>query len=79
MTPFIMFPEEYGPVHRDVPIVTRSGRVAQPPLVDRPFAGTDARDEIQRKMMRFYASCAPLKLAFPFGAYWPHPTHIEMR
>ena len=24
MTPFILFPEEYGPVHRDVQIVTRS-------------------------------------------------------
>ena len=47
MTPFILFPEEYRPVHRDVQIVTRSGRVAQPPPVDRPFAGTDARDEIQ--------------------------------
>ena len=46
MTPFILFPEEYGPVHRDVQIVTRSGRVAQPPPVDRPFAGIDARDEI---------------------------------
>ena len=48
MTPFSMFPEEYGPVHRDVQIVTRSGRVAQPPPVDRPFSGIDARDEIQR-------------------------------
>ena len=48
-TPFILFPEEYGPVHRDVQIVTRSGRVAQPPPVDRPFAGIDARDEIQRE------------------------------
>ena len=47
--PFILFPEEYGPVHRDVQIVTRSGRVAQPPPVDRPFVGTDARDEIQRE------------------------------
>ena len=49
MAPFILFPEEYGPVHRDVQIVTRSGRVAQPPPVDRPFAGIDARDEIQRE------------------------------
>ena len=49
MTPFILFPEEYGPVHRDVQIVTRSGRVAQPLPVDRPFAGIDARDEIQRE------------------------------
>ena len=49
MTPFILFPEEYGPVHRDVQIVTRSGRVAQLPSVDRPFAGIDARDEIQRE------------------------------
>ena len=46
MIPFLLFPEEYGPVHRDVQIVMRSGRVAQPPPVDRPFAGIDARDEI---------------------------------
>ena len=49
MTPFILFPEEYGPIHRDVQIVTRSGRVAQPPPIDRPFAGIDVRDEIQRE------------------------------
>ena len=49
MTPFILFQEEYRPVHRDVQIDTRSGRVAQPPPVDRPFAGIDARDEIQRE------------------------------
>ena len=49
MEPFILFPEEYGPVHKDVQIVTRSGRVAQPPPVDRPFTGIDARDEIQRE------------------------------
>ena len=49
MTPFILFPKEYGPIHRDVQIVTRSGRVAQPPPVNRPFARTDARDEIQRE------------------------------
>ncbi|XP_034693811.1 uncharacterized protein LOC117920414 [Vitis riparia] len=49
MTPFIPFPEEYRPPHRDVQIVTRSGRVAQPPLVDRPFAGITAREEVQRE------------------------------
>ena len=49
MTPFILSPEEYGPVHRDVQIVTRSGRVAQPLSVDRPFVDTNARDEIQRE------------------------------
>ncbi|RVW23184.1 Transposon Ty3-I Gag-Pol polyprotein [Vitis vinifera] len=46
---FILFPEEYGPIHRDVHIVTRSGRVAQPPPVDRPFAGIDAREDVQRE------------------------------
>ena len=46
MTPFILFPEEYRPPHRDVQIVTRSGRVAQPPPVDRPFAGIAAREEV---------------------------------
>ena len=49
MTPFILFPEEYRPPHRDVQIVTRSGRVAQPPPVDRPFAGIAAREEVQRE------------------------------
>ena len=36
-------------MHRDVQIVTRSKRVAQPPPIDRTFVGIDARDEIQRK------------------------------
>ena len=49
MTPFIMFPEEYGLIHRDAHIITRSGRVAQPPPIDRPFVGIDARDEIQKE------------------------------
>ena len=49
MTPFILFPEEYGPVHRDVQIVTQCGRVAQPPLVDRPCFGTNAREDVQRE------------------------------
>ena len=49
MTPFILFPEEYGPIHRDVQIVTRSGRVTQPPLVDRPFDGTTAIEDVQRE------------------------------
>ena len=49
MAPFILFPEDYGPVHRDVQIVKRSGRVAQPLPIDRPFASIDARDEIQRE------------------------------
>ena len=45
MTPFILFQDEYRPIHRDVQIVTRSGRVAQPPPVDKPFAGTSARED----------------------------------
>ena len=49
MAPFILFPEEYGPMHRDVQIVTRSGRVAQPPPIDRHFTGIDARDEIKKE------------------------------
>ncbi|KAL6323718.1 hypothetical protein AAG906_002186 [Vitis piasezkii] len=49
LTPFILFPEGYGPIHRDVQIVTKSGRIAQPPPVDRPFAGTDSREEVQRE------------------------------
>ena len=49
MAPFILFPEDYKPVHSDVLIITRSGRVAQPPPIDRPFAGIDARDEIHKE------------------------------
>ena len=48
LTPFIIFSEGYGPAHRDVQIVTRRGRVPHPPLVDRTFATTTAREEIQR-------------------------------
>ena len=44
MTPFIMFPE-YGPIHKDVQIVTKSGRVAQPPPFDKPFLGTTTRED----------------------------------
>ena len=77
MTPFILFLEEYRPVHRDVHIVTRSGRVDQPPPVDRPFVGTDARDEIQREDDEILCQLEPLRPAFPFGAYWPYPAHIE--
>ena len=40
-----MFPKEYGPIHRDVQIVTRSGRVAQPPLIYRLFVGTSTRED----------------------------------
>ena len=46
MTPFILFPEEYGPVHMDVYIITRSRRVAQAPLVDRPFSGTTSSEDV---------------------------------
>ena len=49
MTPFIMFPKKYRPPHRDVQIVTWSGRVAQPPPVDKPFVGIVAREEVQRE------------------------------
>ena len=49
MTPVILLLKEYRPVHRDVQIVTRSGRVAQPPPVDRTFAGTSVREDVQRE------------------------------
>ncbi|RVW92721.1 hypothetical protein CK203_041576 [Vitis vinifera] len=78
MTPFILFPEEYRPPHRDVQIVTRSGRVAQPPPVDRPFAGIAAREEVQREDDEILRSYALLRLAYPFGAFWPHLVHTEM-
>ena len=35
--------------HKDVQIVTRSGRVAQPPPIDSQFAGTSARKDVQRE------------------------------
>ena len=46
MTPFILFPERYGLTHRDVQIVTRSRRVAQPLPVARPFAGAATSEEL---------------------------------
>ncbi|RVW25140.1 Retrovirus-related Pol polyprotein from transposon 17.6 [Vitis vinifera] len=47
--PFSLTPDRiYGPPPVS-PIVTRSGRVAQPPPVDRPFAGIAAREEVQRE------------------------------
>ena len=49
MTPFILFPEGYGPTNGDVKIVTQSGKVAHPPPVDRPFVGIDSRKEIERE------------------------------
>ena len=49
MTLFILFPEGYEPTHRDVQIVTRSGRVAQPLPVDRPFASAATREELKRE------------------------------
>ena len=49
LTPFILFPEGYRPAHRDVQIVTWSGRVAHPPPVDRSFAGIGAKKELQRE------------------------------
>ena len=49
MTPFILFLEEYEHVHRDVQIITQSGRVAQPPPIDRPFVVTSAREDVQRE------------------------------
>ena len=36
-------------MHRDVQIVTRSWRVAQPPPIDRHFTGIDAKDEIKKE------------------------------
>ena len=49
MTPVILLLKEYRPVHRDVQIVTRSGRVAHSPPVDRTFAGTSVREDVQRE------------------------------
>ncbi|RVX22733.1 hypothetical protein CK203_008487 [Vitis vinifera] len=47
--PFSLTPDRiFGPPPVS-PIVTRSGRVAQPPPVDRPFAGIAAREEVQRE------------------------------
>ena len=78
LTHFILFPEEYGPIHRDVQIVTRSGRIAQPPPVDRPFAGTDSREEVQREDDEILRQLPPHRPTYTSRAYWPHPALIEM-
>ena len=49
MTSFLLFPKGYGLASIDVQIVTWSGRVAQPPPIDRLFAGTATREELQRE------------------------------
>ncbi|KAL6313173.1 hypothetical protein AAG906_016757 [Vitis piasezkii] len=36
------------------------------------------KDSDFKRMMRYCASCAPHRLAYPFGASWPRPVHIEM-
>ena len=77
MTPFILFLEEYGPVHIDVHIVTRSRRVAQPPPVDRPFAGTDVMDEIQREDDEILSQLRTTQARISIWSFWSHPTHIE--
>ena len=77
MTPFILFPEEYGPIHRDVQIVTRSGRVAQPSPVDRPFVDTDVRDAIQRENDDILSQLRTTQAYISIWSFWPHPAHIE--
>ncbi|RVW84684.1 Transposon Tf2-2 polyprotein [Vitis vinifera] len=47
--PFSLTPDKIYGLPPISPIVTRSGRVAQPPPVDRPFAGIAAREEVQRE------------------------------
>ena len=46
---FPSVPEGYGPARKDVQIVTRSGRIAQPPPIDRPFVGAATKEELQRE------------------------------
>ena len=58
MTPFILFQEEYRPVHRDVQIVTRSGRVAQPPPLTGHLMAQQLERMFRERMVRLYASCA---------------------
>ena len=77
MTPFILFPEEYGPIHRDVQIVTRSGRVGRHPLTGY-LPAQQLERMFRERMMRFYDNCALHRLVYPSGAYWPHPLLIEM-
>ncbi|RVW20128.1 hypothetical protein CK203_116674 [Vitis vinifera] len=78
MTPFILFPEEYRPPHRDVQIVTRSGRVAQPPPVDRPFAGIAAREEVQREDDEILRQLRTTQARISIWSLWPHLVHTEM-
>ena len=78
MTPFILFPEEYGLVHRDVQIVTRSGRVAQPPPVDRPFVGTNAREDVQRENDEILRQLRTTQARISIWSLLASSTHIEM-
>ena len=78
MTPFILFPKKYGPIHRDVQIVTRSGRVAQPPPVDRPFVGTNAREDVQRENDEILRQLRTTQARISIWSLLASSTHIEM-
>ena len=48
--PFTLWPEDDDSAWREIQIVTRSGRIAQPPPpVVRPFEGTTSHEEVRRE------------------------------
>ena len=47
---FTLWPEDDDSEGRDIQIMTRSGRIAQPPpLTFRPFEGASSHEEVRRE------------------------------
>ena len=73
--PFILWPEDDDLEERDIQIVTRSGRVAQPSsLVARPFDGAASHEEVKREddellMQWCLLLCHQTKLVFYFFCF----------
>ena len=48
--PFTLWPKDDGSKGRDIQIVTRSGRITQPPpQIVRPFEGAASHEEVKRE------------------------------
>ncbi|RVW18313.1 hypothetical protein CK203_109128 [Vitis vinifera] len=68
--PFTLWPEDDDSERREVQIVTRSGRIAQPPLpAVRPFEGAASHEEVRREDDEVLRLLRALRLAFPSRVY----------
>ncbi|KAL6340756.1 hypothetical protein AAG906_027911 [Vitis piasezkii] len=67
--PFTLWPEDDDSAGREIQIVTRSGRIAQPPPpAVRPFEGTTSHEKVRREDDEVLRQLRNTQLAFPSGA-----------